>query len=269
VAQQLRQPRLAEMVAASLRERIVNGELADGATLPTLERLVDDFGVSPPSVREALRVLENEGLITVRRGNVGGAVVHRPKAETAAYMLGLVLQSRQLTVQDLGTAVHELLTTCAAMCARRPNRARVVVPALRKAHDRVVAAIDESGPVFERCCREFHQTLVERCGNDSLVLVYSSLAWLWSAQEEVWTTRVVHDESPSPKLRQQGVEDHAAIVDAIADGDVERTAEVTRRHVEHPDVLGPAGSAKRRVQATRLIPGSAGAGSGAPAAPPV
>ncbi len=245
------------MVAGSLRERIVNGELADGATLPTLDRLVDDFGVSPPSVREALRVLENEGLITVRRGNVGGAVVHCPKAETAAYMLGLVLQSRELTVQDLGTAVHELLTTCAGLCARRENRARTVVPALRKAHDRAVAAIDDTGPVFEQCCREFHQTVVERCGNDSLVLVYSSLAWLWSAQEEVWTTRVVHDESPSQKLRQLGLDDHEAIVEAIADGDVERTTAVTRQHVEHPDVLGPAGSAKRRIQATRLIPGTA------------
>lgn len=264
MAEQLRQPRLAEMVAGRLRERIVNGELADGAALPNLERLVEEFGVSPPSIRQALRVLEHEGLISVRRGNVGGAVVHRPKAETAAYMMGLVLQSRQLTVQDLGTAVHELLTTCAVMCARRPNRARMVVPALRKAHERVVDAIDEPGPVFERYCREFHQTLVERCGNDSLVLVYSSLAWLWSVQDEVWTTRVVHDESPSPKLRQQGVEDHAAIVEAIADGDAERTADVTRRHVEHPDVLGPAADAKRRVEATRLMPGSPGR-SGTPA----
>jgi GntR family transcriptional repressor for pyruvate dehydrogenase complex len=253
----LRQPRLAEMVAADLRERIVNGELPDGAALPTLEGLVERFGVSPTSVREALRVLENEGLITVRRGNVGGAVVHQPKAESAAYNLGLVLQSRRHTVQDLGTAVHELLTTCASMCARRPNRARMVVPALRKAHERAVDAIDEPGPIFERYCRQFHMTVAERCGNDSLALVYSSLAWLWSEQEEVWTTRVGRDESPGPKLRQQGVEDHAAIVEAIAAGDVERTIEVTRRHVEHPDVVGPAGNAKRRVQATQLMPGGA------------
>jgi GntR family transcriptional repressor for pyruvate dehydrogenase complex len=256
VAQKLRQPRLAEMVAGNLRERIVNGELADGAILPTLERLVDDFGVSPAPVREALRILENEGLITVRRGNVGGAVVHRPKAETAAYMLGLVLQSRELTVQDLGAAVRELLTTCASLCARRPNRARTVVPALRKAHERAVAAIDDTGAVFEHYCRQFHQTVAARCGNESLVLVYSSLAWLWSAQDEAWTSRVTHDESPSRELRQLGIDDHAAMVEAIADGDVERVTTVTRRHVEHPDVLGPARNAKRRVQATRLIPGA-------------
>jgi GntR family transcriptional repressor for pyruvate dehydrogenase complex len=258
VAQQLRQPRLAEMVAGRLRERIVNGELADGAILPTLDRLVDDFGVSPAPVREALRILENEGLITVRRGNVGGAVVHRPKAETAAYMLGLVLQSRELTVQDLGAAVHELLTTCAGLCARRSNRARLVVPALRKAHERVVDALDDTGTVFEHYCRQFHQTVVERCGNDSLVLVYSSLEWLWSAQEGVWTTRVAHDESPGRELRQLGIDDHAAMLEAITAGDAERAMAVTRRHVEHPDVLGPARNAKRRVQATRLIPGTAG-----------
>src|SRR4051794_13103182 len=92
--QQLRQPRLAEMVAAVLRDRIVSGELEDGAMLPKQEDLLAEFRISPPPMREALRILETEGLITVRRGNTGGAIVHRPQPGKAAYMMGLVLQSR-------------------------------------------------------------------------------------------------------------------------------------------------------------------------------
>src|SRR6478736_7209435 len=57
--------RLAEAVADALRNRILNAEYADGAMLPKQEELVDEFGVSLPSVREALRSLETEGLITV------------------------------------------------------------------------------------------------------------------------------------------------------------------------------------------------------------
>lgn len=110
------------MVAANLRERIVDGTLPDGGDLPTLDRLVQEFSVSPPSVREALRILENERLITVRRGSVGGATVHRPKPEAAAYMMGLVLQASQTRTVDLAVALTELTTVCAGLCARRSDR---------------------------------------------------------------------------------------------------------------------------------------------------
>jgi GntR family transcriptional repressor for pyruvate dehydrogenase complex len=55
---QLRRPRLADIIAGSLRDRILSGELHDGSSLPTLERMVQEYGVSSPSVREALRILE-------------------------------------------------------------------------------------------------------------------------------------------------------------------------------------------------------------------
>src|SRR5438309_709655 len=101
--QQLRQPRLAEMVAAALRKRIVSGGIEDGGMLPKQEDLMAEFGISLPPMREALRILETEGLITVRRGNTGGAVVHQPQATKAAYMLGLVLQSRDVQCTTCST----------------------------------------------------------------------------------------------------------------------------------------------------------------------
>lgn len=62
--------------------------------LPSQETLIEEFGVSPPAVREAIHVLEADGLISVRRGNVGGAIVHLPSAERTAHMISMVLQSR-------------------------------------------------------------------------------------------------------------------------------------------------------------------------------
>src|SRR4029079_12199745 len=58
---QLRQPRLAELVAAALRSRILSGRLPDGSMLPKQEELIEEFKVSKPSMREALRILETEG----------------------------------------------------------------------------------------------------------------------------------------------------------------------------------------------------------------
>src|SRR4249920_1360984 len=112
----MRQPRLAEMVSDALRDRILSGELADGALLPKQEELLAEFGVSQPPIREALRILETEGLITVQRGNVGGAVVHRPQAAKAVFMLGMVLQSRRATLGDVLTAMVAFEPACAGAC---------------------------------------------------------------------------------------------------------------------------------------------------------
>src|SRR5438445_3633029 len=116
------------MVADRLRDQIVDGELVD--ELAPMEQLVQEFGVSPPSIREALRILENERLITVRRGKVGGAVVHRPRPDSVGYSIGLVLQSERVRSTDLRAALAELEPVCAALCARRVDRQRAVVPKL-------------------------------------------------------------------------------------------------------------------------------------------
>src|SRR5262249_10038171 len=105
---QYKQPRLAEMIATDLRNRILSGTIADGEMLPRQEELLDAFGVSMPSLRGALQILETEGLITVLRGSVGGAVVHAPKSRTVAYNVGLVLQAGHTNLSDVATALQHL-----------------------------------------------------------------------------------------------------------------------------------------------------------------
>ena len=114
-----------------MRDEILAGIHADGDYLPRQEDLVERFGVSAPSIREALRVLETEGLVTVQRGNVGGALVHAPSAGKIAYMLGLVLQHQAVAIRDIAETLERLDPACAARCAELPNRRRTVVPLLR------------------------------------------------------------------------------------------------------------------------------------------
>src|ERR1700709_1109891 len=122
----------AGIVAGDLRRQIIDGELFDGDLLPRQEVLVDQFRVSLVSLREALRILETEGLVSVRRGNRGGAVVHDPAKSSAAYMLGLVLQSDSVPLTDLGLALQELEPSCAALAAQREDRATTLVPELAR-----------------------------------------------------------------------------------------------------------------------------------------
>ncbi len=121
--------RAADVVADRIREQIVSGELADGERLPPLDLLLEEFGISGPSMREALRMLESEGLITVQRGSVGGAIVHRPSYKAAAYTMALVLRSRDTEVADVAevagapgaTMRRPLRTTSRSETHRRPR----------------------------------------------------------------------------------------------------------------------------------------------------
>src|SRR5690349_4204828 len=123
--QGIRQPRVAEIVAARLRDEILSGRLEE---LPSQVSLLQRFSVSPPALREAIHILEADGLISVRRGNVGGALVHHPTAERTAHMISMVLQSRAATPVDVSEALMHLEPVCAGMCAAREDRMTEVVP---------------------------------------------------------------------------------------------------------------------------------------------
>jgi DNA-binding FadR family transcriptional regulator len=226
----MRQPRLAEMVADVLRRRILDGTLADGDLLPKQEDLLDEFGVSKPSIREALRILETEGLITVRRGNIGGATVHVPRAQSAAYMLGLVMQAQAVSVADLGSALSFLEPVCAALCAAREDRMDTVVPALRAIHDEAESVIDDELVLLD-VGRRFHEALVSLCGNQTIILMVGTLESLWSAHERSWAGTVRPEALPDARYRRTGHKAHERIIALIERGAVDEVAKATRLHV--------------------------------------
>src|ERR1700746_3465054 len=167
VRRRLSARRTAEIIADELRRQIIEGELVDGDLLPRQEVLVERFNVSLVSLREALRILETEGLVSVRRGNRGGAVVHAPAKASAAYMLGLLLQSESVEVADLGMALQELEPACAALAAQRPDRADTIVRELKEINAAMETHL-EDGPEFTEIGRKFHDCVVRGCGNRTI-----------------------------------------------------------------------------------------------------
>jgi DNA-binding FadR family transcriptional regulator len=239
------------MLADVLRDRILSGELGDGDLLPKQDDLLEEFGTSKASAREAFRILETEGLVTVLRGNVGGAVVHRPKPETAAYMLGLVLQSKGVELSDVGAALQYLEPLCAALCAGREDRATEVVPRLEAANRALVEAIDdESGAV--PASRRFHEELVRCSGNETMILVAGALESLWSAHEESWSVAASEaGRFPEPLLRKRALQEHEQLIDAIAAGDIDRATRTARKHLKTAQQY-PLGEGSTAVRAEYL-----------------
>jgi DNA-binding FadR family transcriptional regulator len=227
---QLHHPRLAEVVAGILRERIVEGELPDGARLPKQDDLLREFRVSRQSLREAIRILESEGLLTVQRGNVGGAIVRAPSAQSSAFSFGLVLQSRHVPLVDLAEALRNVEPVAASLCATRVDR-HVVVARLRASLAEAEAALED--PVeFTRLSRGFHEDLVRGCGNETLILMVGTLEVMWSHQERQWA-RLAEEEGvyPSGAARQESLTAHRAILEAIDRGDDDQAARLARSHL--------------------------------------
>jgi GntR family transcriptional repressor for pyruvate dehydrogenase complex len=233
VAHRIRQPRVAEIVASRLRDDILSGRLTEGDVLPSQEALLVEFGVSPPALREAIHILETDGLISVRRGNVGGAVVHLPAAERTAHMIGMVLQSRDSTPADVSGALMYLEPICAGMCAARDDRLTEVVPYLEAEIQVQTEQFDDVARYVPNA-RRFHEALVSRCGNEPMILLIGSLELIWSAHESaVWS-----DDStdvPGAPMKhgtmRAALRDHQRIVDAIRDGNRSRAVRLAEDHL--------------------------------------
>lgn len=232
------QLRIAESVAAELRRRILAGGPDDATyTLPTQDQLAEEFGVSYPSVREAIRILETEGLVTVRRGNVGGLEVHRPDETSAAYHLGLVLQGGRVTLRDLADGLQLLEPLCAAECARRVDRHDTVVPALLANVD-ASAELVGSGAEFTHTSREFHDLVVAFTPNATVRSVVRSLVALWSAQEEAWAATLAQQgEYPSAEEADEVVRTHRRLVEEIDAGRVAEAEQLARAHLAATQAL--------------------------------
>lgn len=227
-ARRIRQPRVAEIVASTLRDDILSGRLRAGDILPTQESLFHEFGVSPPALREAIHLLETDGLISVRRGNMGGAVVQLPSPERTAHMISMVLQTRAATPADVSGALLHLEPICAGMCAARADRATEVVPALQAEIDIQTAQFGDAAR-YVRNARRFHEVLVARCGNEPMILLIGSLEIIWSTHEsQVWA-----DEggAVNEKTMRAALRDHQRLLGAIADGNVARASTLAADHL--------------------------------------
>lgn len=202
------------VLADELRARILSGELAEGERLPVEEDLTAQFGVARTTLREALRVLESQGLVTIRRGRGGGPVVTHPDLAPISVALGISLQLQGTTVSDLDEARRLIEPQIAGRLAdrRRPED----LEALRTAVD-VAAEAAERGDAmaFALAAADVHEALVESSGNTTL----STLTKLLQQMVRAYYTRnTARFDRP---LMRRAVRGYRKLLDLIADGDVE------------------------------------------------
>jgi GntR family transcriptional repressor for pyruvate dehydrogenase complex len=231
----LREPKMADRVATVLRRMFIRGEIAEGTMLPPESELMERFGVSRPTLREAFRVLESESLIQVQRGVRGGARVTRPRRETLARYAGLILEYKGVTVKDVYDARMTLETPMVVQLAKDRNPA--VIAELEKIVEHESQLEPGSKTVDQ--LTDFHAAIARLSGNRTLQIVSDMLHHIIeTANRSLQPTEGVRAE----QAVRRSAKTHRMVLDLIKSGDAEKAGELWKRHLQKAEEFVLTGS---------------------------
>jgi GntR family transcriptional regulator, transcriptional repressor for pyruvate dehydrogenase complex len=216
-------PKAARQIAESLKDRILSGEFPPGSYLPPAGDLLEEFGVSRPTLREALNALETDGLVRLRRGPNGGAIVQSPDNGAIIRQLGFLLRYAGTTIEQL-MDVRILVDPLAARLVAEQGSAEGV-ELIRQSLVRQRALKPTSS--HEEWFKEnlyFHWAIASASGNPVVRVLSESLHNI--SLDGGLKIRFKRSE------RDRSIEEHQAVFDAIAAGDGAKAAEMLRRHLE-------------------------------------
>jgi len=163
---------ISKQIAEQLRNAIVGGHFKIGDRLPTEDELAQRYGVSRPSVREALKRLAAQNLVRARRGPAGGNFVVQPSYEELAGSLSgaatLLVGMGALGIEEIIEARRVLQGSCLRQAVAHASTAHLknIETALARQRDPEIS--DEE---FCRADVAFHRALVDATGNGMLRFV--------------------------------------------------------------------------------------------------
>jgi DNA-binding FadR family transcriptional regulator len=217
----VRVPKTAELVAGHIRRQIVLGQLREGDALSAESALMEEFAISRPTLREAFRILESEGLITVRRGARGGARVQEPSEDVAARYAGLVLQHRGVVLDDVLEARLIVEAPAARMLASRRDRLSVA----KLLTDKLESLDVEEAERFH----EFNALVVELTGNQTLVLLTTMLEHIVQAAALHYARTAAPEVED--RLKRKAHRTRQKLIELIRAGDADGAEDLWRTHL--------------------------------------
>lgn len=160
------QQRIFEDLVAQIEGAILDGRLKAGDKLPAQRDLVEMFQTSRGPLREALRVLEQKGLLDIKRGMRGGAVIKLPGMAPVAESLGLLVRHRKITLPELSEFREGVEGSVAGIAAQRATREdiRHLKELLGQAGKYAEAGVDAWEP-FCQVDKRIHVTIAKSACN--------------------------------------------------------------------------------------------------------
>lgn len=244
--------KVSDLIADSLRERIVGQSMAVNDRLPTEVELIAEFGSSRGSVREALKSLEVQGLIYNVPGPAGGARVRAVEEEQVFEFMRNFFHFRPLGGEQM-YAVRKLV---------EPETAVSAIGHLRpEDFERLQRTIDEleTGDPTRDWVRlrqaevEFHDILAERCPNPLLAMVARFVnTVLHSTVQEHYTAADWQEEERG--FSEANLRAHRALLEALRQQDAPRVRALMTEHMHEAESAVVSVDARKRSRAGKAAP---------------
>jgi DNA-binding FadR family transcriptional regulator len=238
----VRSPKTAELVAQTLRKMIVDGQLKDGDFLPYEADLMAHFRVSRPTLREAVRVLESDRLVEVRRGSRTGARVRVPGSEIVARPAALLLAISGTTLDDVMTARVGIEPYAARLLAEHGTA---------ESHDQLRRLVDEIPSAWEegrlaQASADLHRRLVELSGNATLAMI---AGMVHDISERHTSAAILRQRNVVPKAQYvKLLRSYGHLADLVTAAKGAEAESHWRRHMENSSAALLTGYEKTRVR---------------------
>ena len=215
-----RSMKVSEDIALRIVEHIVSHGLGTMAMLPSETEMLDEYRVSRGSLREALRILEVNGLIVIRPGPGGGPMVAAAKPLHFAHMSALYYHFMEATLRELLEARMLMEPIFARAAAERQDP-----EFMEQLREFLVQGMPDTSDdvTYLRAASDFHGLLVAMSGNAILDIIGLSLKELYLQR----ITAIHAYEADRPRTLQ----DHREIAEAILSGDGDRAEKIARQHL--------------------------------------
>jgi DNA-binding FadR family transcriptional regulator len=213
-----------ERVARELVSFIVKEDLPEGTTLPSERIMLESLNVGRTSLREALRLLETRGVITIRSGPGGGPVVRRPRPADLSEGLSLILQFEDATFLEVIEARTWTEPTLAYLAAERITKKGIEE---LKAANEEVASARENLDAFSAGNSRFHAIIGEHCGNIVLQIFGATLSAIGDGRAVGISYAKKHTEAIARA--------HVTIIEALEARDPEASRKAMQDHLEEAD----------------------------------
>ena len=159
-----------EHVVEQIEQAIFDGDIQAGERLPPEMKLKETFNTSRGTIREALRILENKGLVVIRSGVKGGAEVLPANTQAMQDSISTMIRFQQCSLEDLAEFRSFLEGYAARKAATKGNEKQI------QKLNRILADVEahvETGPEnwdeFHRLDALFHQQIAYMAGNPLLL----------------------------------------------------------------------------------------------------
>ena len=216
-------PKAADVLAESLREKILSGHFDDGDDLPPERELVEQVGLSRATVREALRILEGEGLIATRIGRNGGSAVSRPSTAAIERSVASFIRGQRMRFDAVLEARVAIEPSSARFAAQHRTEADLMQ--MEACHQSLTAA-SQTGDLkgYMRANLDWHVAVVRASHNELLI------AFISAVSESVYKATDLDGINPL-ETRNAVIHAHRRVMDAIRAQDGLAAERRMTRHV--------------------------------------